>query len=230
VLDDIEAKKPNTMVVDVTAQQFAWKFEYPQQKVKSDDLVLAENRPVEFRLHTKDVLHSFWVPEFRLKSDIVPGITTKVRLTPNKPGHWDVVCAELCGLGHSTMRQDVTVLRRTAFDAWIKKKTGGGGAKAAAPDGKAVFASNGCASCHTFKPADASGSVGPDLDKLKAVASKREKGKSAEAYVREAITDPRAFTVKGFPKNVMPTTFKKDIPPKQLDALVQYLLGEGKSK
>jgi len=234
VLDDIEVKKPNTMVVNVTAQQFAWKFDYPREKVKSDDLVLAANRPVEFRLHTKDVLHSFWVPEFRLKSDIVPGITTKVRLTPNKPGHWNVVCAELCGLGHATMRQDVIVLRRTAFDAWIKKKSGDGqgttaSGQGAAADGKAAFASNGCGSCHTFKAANASGSVGPDLDKLKAVAAKREKGKSAEAYVREAITEPRAFKVKGFP-NVMPTTFKKDIPPKQLDALIQYLLDEGQSK
>jgi cytochrome c oxidase subunit 2 len=176
------------------------------------------------------VIHSFWVPEFRLKSDIVPGLTTKVRLTPNKVGSWNVVCAELCGLGHSTMRQQVRVLERPAFDAWIKKKSGGGGKQTATGGGKQVFASNGCASCHTFKPAAASGSVGPDLDKLKAVAAKREKGKSAEAYVREAITDPRAFTVKGFPKNVMPTTFKKDIPPKQLDALVQYLLGGGKSQ
>jgi cytochrome c oxidase subunit 2 len=234
VLDNIEAKKPNTMVVNVTAQQFTWHFDYPRERVKSDVLMLPKDRPVEFRLHTEDVIHSFWVPEFRLKSDIVPGLTTKVRLTPNRLGHWNVVCAELCGLGHATMRQDVRVLPRTDFDAWIKSKSGGakagGGGQAAAPAGKAVFASNGCASCHTFKPAGAAGTVGPDLDKLKAVAGKREKGKSAAAYVRQSIVDPRAFTVKGFPKNVMPTTFKKDIPPKQLDALIQYLLGGGKTK
>jgi cytochrome c oxidase subunit 2 len=235
VLDDIEAKKPNTMVVKVTGQQFTWRFEYPRERVKSTELVLPKGRPIEFRLNTEDVIHSFWVPEFRLKSDIVPGLTTKVRVTPNKVGAWSVVCAELCGIGHSTMRQDVKVLPRTEFDAWIKKKAGGGqrtagSGKGAAADGKAVFSSNGCASCHTFKPAGASGTVGPDLDKLKAVAAKREKGKGAEAYVREAITDPRAFTVKGFQKNLMPTTFKKDIPPKQLDALVRYLLGGGKSK
>jgi cytochrome c oxidase subunit 2 len=164
----------------------------------------------------------------------VPGLTTKVRLTPTKVGAWNVVCAELCGLGHATMRQDVKVVPTSAFDSWIKLKSGGqkagGRGQGAAVNGKAVFASNGCASCHTFKPAGASGTVGPDLGKLKAVAAKREKGKSAQAYVREAITDPGAFTVKGFQKNLMPTTFKKDIPPKQLDALIQYLLGGGTSK
>jgi cytochrome c oxidase subunit II len=229
-LDNIEAKKPNTMVVNVTAQQFTWHFDYPSEKVKSDELVLAKDRPVEFRLHTKDVIHSFWVPEFRLKSDIVPGMTTKVRVTPNRVGNWNVVCAELCGLGHATMRQQVRVLPAAAFKSWAQKK-GGGGQQAAgggqAADGKQVFTANGCGGCHTFKPAGTNGNVGPDLDQLKAVAAKREKGKSAEAYVKESIDDPRAFTVKGFP-NVMPTTFKKDIPPDQLDALVQYLLGGGK--
>jgi cytochrome c oxidase subunit 2 len=235
-LDDIEAKKPNTMIVNVTAQQFTWHFDYPRERVKSDELVLAKDRPVEFRLHTKDVIHSFWVPEFRLKSDIVPGMTTKVRLTPNRVGSWNVVCAELCGLGHSTMRQEVRVLPAADFQAWVQKNgkggqtAGGGGGGGGAAAAKQTFTSNGCGGCHTFKPAGTNGNVGPDLDQLKAAAAKREKGKSAEAYVKESIEDPRAFTVKGFPKNVMPTTFKKDIPPDQLDALVQYLLGGGKSK
>jgi len=174
------------------------------------------------------------VPEFRLKSDAVPGLTTKVRLTPNRTGEWNVVCAELCGLGHSTMRQEVKVLEPAAFRAWVERHGRGqraeGRGGGAAVDGKQVFASNGCGSCHTFKPAGSSGNVGPDLDQLKAVAAKREKGKSAQEYVRESITDPRAFTVKGFPRTAMPTTFKEDIPPEQLDALVQYLLAGGKSK
>ena len=112
VLDDIEAKKPDTLVVNVTGEQFAWSFEYPAEKVKSNRLVLPKDRPVEFRIKTKDVLHDFWVPEFRLKSDAVPGITTKIRLTPSRLGKYDVVCAELCGIGHSTMRQDVEVVHR----------------------------------------------------------------------------------------------------------------------
>ena len=127
VLDDIEAKKPNEMVVKVTGQQFTWSFEYPRERVKSPELILPKDRPVEFRITTKDVIHSFWVPEFRLKSDAVPGLTTKVRLTPNKTGEWNVVCAELCGLGHSTMRQEVKVLEPAAFRSWVQRNAQGRG-------------------------------------------------------------------------------------------------------
>jgi cytochrome c oxidase subunit 2 len=119
VLDDIEAKQPGELVVNVTGQQFTWTFEYPSEEVSSTELVLPEDRPVEFRIHTNDVLHSFWVPEFRLKSDAVPGLTTKIRLTPDRLGRYQVVCAELCGIGHSTMRQNVRVVPPADFDSWV---------------------------------------------------------------------------------------------------------------
>jgi cytochrome c oxidase subunit 2 len=132
VLDDIEAKQPNELVVNVTAQQFTWTFGYPGEAVRrSTELVLPEDRPVDFRIRTNDVIHSFWVPEFRLKSDAVPGLTTKIRLTPNRVGRYQVVCAELCGIGHSTMRQNVRVTAADEFDSWIQEQrqaTAGGGA------------------------------------------------------------------------------------------------------
>ena len=119
VLDDIEAKQPNTLIVDVRAQQFAWRFTYPDEgDLKTNQLVLPKDRPVEFRVTTNDVLHSFWVPQFRLKTDTVPGLTTKIRVTPNREGRYDVVCAELCGIGHSTMRQAVRVVAPGEFSAW----------------------------------------------------------------------------------------------------------------
>ena len=124
VLDDVEAKKDNELVVDVYGQQFAWRFNYPQQggkPVTSEQLWLPKDRPVYFRIHSDDVIHSFWVPEFRLKSDAVPGITTKVRVTPDKIGTYRVVCTELCGLGHATMRQTVRVVEPPEFDAYIQK-------------------------------------------------------------------------------------------------------------
>nr|MBA3264313.1 cytochrome c oxidase subunit II [Thermoleophilaceae bacterium] len=137
VLDDIEAKQPNTLVVSVTAQQFTWSFDYPGEKVKSAELVLPKDRPVEFRIHSKDVIHSFWVPEFRLKSDAVPGLTTKIRLTPNRIGRYQVVCAELCGIGHSTMRQNVRVVATGSFDKWLddQKQTAGAPAGGGASGG-----------------------------------------------------------------------------------------------
>jgi cytochrome c oxidase subunit II len=126
VLTEIEKKPKNEIVVNVTGQQFAWSFEYPGSgggpKVMSNQLYLPEGRSVEFHVRSKDVIHDFWVPEFRQKIDAVPGITTKYRITPNRLGAYPVVCAELCGLGHSTMRQTVHVLPATKFDSWMSRK------------------------------------------------------------------------------------------------------------
>ena len=136
VLDDIEAKQPNELPVIVTGQQFTWTFEYPSEEVSSTELVLPEGRPVDFRIRTNDVIHSFWVPEFRLKSDAVPGLTTKIRLTPNRIGRYQVVCAELCGIGHSTMRQNVRVVAQGEFDGWLdeqREASQAGGGQGQAP-------------------------------------------------------------------------------------------------
>lgn len=227
-LDDLEAKQPNELVVNVTGRQFTWSFEYPAQKVDSYTLVLPKDRPVEFRIHTKDVLHSFWVPEFRLKSDAVPGLTTKIRLTPNRIGNYQVVCAELCGIGHSTMRQDVRVVAASDFSAWVDKSkkaaapaTGGGGATAGgggagtAPDGAKVFAANGCGSCHTLAAAGATGTVGPNLGKL---------NHPTAAFIRESIVNPNKKVEKGFSPNIMPQDFGSKLSKAELDALVNYIL------
>jgi cytochrome c oxidase subunit II len=123
VLVDIEEPAPDSMVVEVRGEQFAWSFAYPDEEdaplVEATELMLPLDRQVEFRIDTEDVIHSFWVPAFRLKSDTVPGITTEVRVTPSEEGTFDVVCAELCGIGHSTMRQSVTVLPADEFDTWL---------------------------------------------------------------------------------------------------------------
>jgi cytochrome c oxidase subunit II len=132
-LTDIEAKKPDELHVRVVGQQFAWTFEYPAQRVTSQgELVLPRERPVKFDIRSRDVIHSFWVPQFRLKSDAVPGLTTHIRVTPNRNGNYQVVCAELCGLGHSTMRARVRVVPESEFAAWLTKKRPGAAAGAAA--------------------------------------------------------------------------------------------------
>jgi cytochrome c oxidase subunit 2 len=242
VLNDLEAKQPNALNVNVTGRQFTWSFEYPDQgKLTSTELVLPKDRPVEFKIHTMDVIHSFWVPQFRLKSDAVPGMTTKIRLTPDKVGRYQVVCAELCGLGHATMRNPVRVVPAAAFNSWVKKQKGGGapagpGAPSAPKkaDGKQVFMSNGCGSCHTLADAGTNGTVGPKLDTLAKDAAKfgKQRHQSPTQYVKESIVKPGAFTVPGFPKGVMPSNFGQQLSGEQLDALVSYLLrvsgGKGK--
>jgi cytochrome c oxidase subunit II len=118
-LSDIEAHDPNRMVVDVYSQQFEWRFEYPDQGVTSRELHVPVDRQVEFRMHALDVIHSFWVPEWRIKKDNVPGITTRAYITPDKVGHFSLICTELCGIGHSTMRAPVVVEdSQQAFDQW----------------------------------------------------------------------------------------------------------------
>ncbi|MEX2023964.1 MAG: cytochrome c oxidase subunit II, partial [Thermoleophilaceae bacterium] len=235
VLDDIEAKKPDTLVVDVTGQQFAWSFEYPDQGgVRSNELVLPKDRPVRFRINTADVLHDFWVPDFRLKSDAVPGITTEIRLTPNRLGSYPVVCAELCGIGHSTMRQTVRVVQPAAFESWVARRQraaedGGagenGGDETAA--GRQIFTATGCEACHTLADADATGTVGPDLDDLAASAARfgRQQDQSPQEYVRTAIVEPDAFVVPGFQAGLMPGGYSDQLSDAEIDTLVEYLLG-----
>jgi cytochrome c oxidase subunit 2 len=120
-LDNIEAHDPNRMVVDVYGQQYEWHFNYPEQGVTSRELHVPEGRQIEFRMHSLDVIHSFWVPEWRIKKDVVPGITTRAYITPDKTGDFTLVCTELCGFGHATMRAPVKVeANQTAFDDWAK--------------------------------------------------------------------------------------------------------------
>jgi cytochrome c oxidase subunit II len=120
-LSDIEAHDPDRMVVDVYSQQYEWHFEYPEQGVTSQELHVPVDRQIEFRMHALDVIHSFWVPEWRIKKDNVPGITTRAYITPDKTGSFSLVCTELCGIGHSTMRAPVVVEGSQGdFDAWAQ--------------------------------------------------------------------------------------------------------------
>jgi cytochrome c oxidase subunit 2 len=222
VLSRNDALGANVMRVNVTAQQFAWSFSYPEGKgLTSGTLRLPKGRSIQLVLQSKDVIHSFWVPEFSQKEDTVPGIVTTLHFTPNRLGTFPVICTELCGLGHALMRSDVIVMKPSDFDAWLQQQQT---ALAGPPGqaGKAVFANNGCAACHTFTPAAAAGKVGPDLDKLQAEAQKA--GKPLQDFVRQSIVDPNAYIEPGYHPNVMPTTFKS-LPKEQLDALVQYLTG-----
>jgi cytochrome c oxidase subunit II len=124
VLDDIEAKDADRMKVEVTAQQFAWTFNYPEAGVTSKELHVPVGRQLELQLRALDVLHSFWVPEWRIKRDLVPGapgagIDDNIVVTPDREGTYNVICTELCGVGHSTMRATVVVESEDEFQQWL---------------------------------------------------------------------------------------------------------------
>jgi cytochrome c oxidase subunit 2 len=121
--NDDAGASPNR--VDVTAQQFAWSFDYGEKQ--SGMLRLPVNRSTVLRLSAIDVIHSFWVPEFGQKQDAVPGIQTEVVVTPTKIGRYDVICTELCGLGHSVMRTTAIVLSQADYDAWLRETEPEGG-------------------------------------------------------------------------------------------------------
>jgi cytochrome c oxidase subunit 2 len=121
VLSDIEEPAENPITVDVFSQQFAWSFGYPGKgnAFSEGELHVPLDRQVHFKMHALDVVHSFWVPEWRIKKDNVPGITTTAIVTPDKPGTYQLVCTELCGFGHAAMRATVVVEPPAEFRNWI---------------------------------------------------------------------------------------------------------------
>jgi cytochrome c oxidase subunit 2 len=210
------------LTVDVSAQQFAWSFKYADyDNLTSHMLRLPLDKPVLLRISAVDVIHSFWVPEFGQKQDALPGQVNKLVITPSKLGTFPVVCTELCGLGHALMRSAAVVMEPRRFQTWIREqqqklKEGGQGG------GEAVFANNGCGSCHVLEAAGSSGKIGPDLDKLREQARRANRG-SLEEFVRESIVDPNAYIEPGYNPNVMPTSYAT-LPKDQLDALVNLLV------
>jgi cytochrome c oxidase subunit II len=214
VLTQVEEIPSQHRVIDVTGQQFAWSFNYPEAKVTSGKLALPIGQPVELKLTSKDVIHSFWVPQWRMKKDAVPGIATNVIVTPSKLGTFTVVCTELCGLGHAAMRAQALVLTQEGFDKWLEDQKKAAAASGSA-QGKTLFTQQ-CGTCHTLADAGTTAQVGPDLDDVLA-------GKNAD-FIHESIVDPNAEIAPGFQPNVMPGTFGDTLSQQQLDSLVKYLL------
>jgi cytochrome c oxidase subunit 2 len=229
VLTDIEKAQANTMEVRVVGEQFTWTFYYPGQggEVSSPQLYLPVDRPVRFTVQSKDVIHDFFVPAFRMKIDAVPGIDTHLRITPSREGSYPVVCAELCGLGHSTMRQTAHVVSEQEFEdklAELREKAQGGGGggggeeQGGTTNAEQLFTSDAqpaaCGSCHTLSKAGTNGTTGPNLDDVLPDLS--------EDQIRQSIEDPDAKIAAGFSPGIMPN-FGESLSDEQVDALVQYL-------
>jgi cytochrome c oxidase subunit 2 len=231
VLTDIEKAPAGEKALDVrvVGEQFTWTFfikDDQGKEVKTNQLYLPEGRPVYFTVQSKDVIHDFWVPAFRVKIDAVPGIDTHLRVTPKKTGDYPVVCAELCGLGHSTMRQTAHVVSGDDFTSKLqqlaqggnKPSGGGGGGGGEETDGKTLFTSaakpSACSSCHTLADAGSTATVGPDLDKVVPQLT--------DAEIKSSIATPDAKITEGFQPGIMPD-FGQTLSDAQIDALVKYL-------
>lgn len=119
ILDRNEQLDADRTVIDVRGQQFAWSYVWNEQGVESGDLRVPVDKQVELQIRASDVIHSWWVPEIRVKQDAVPGISTRLLFTPQKTGTYEVICAELCGAGHGVMRSRMIVMEPTAYAEWL---------------------------------------------------------------------------------------------------------------
>jgi cytochrome c oxidase subunit 2 len=142
VLRDNEKKPAREIQIGVTGQQFAWTFQYPPsvtggKPVESDQLYLPKGESVRFALHSKDVIHAFWIPAFRLQEDVVPGITVHYRATPDRLGTFPIVCNLLCGVGHSLMRAQLHVVTEARFKEFLEARAAAAGGTASSTAGSA---------------------------------------------------------------------------------------------
>ncbi len=216
---DVTSPPEDPVVVNVTGSQWSWRFEYPAADVTSPELVLPVDRPAMLRITATDVIHSFWVPEFRLKQDAVPGLVRNLRITPNRLGEYKVRCAEICGAGHAFMVADARVVPAADFEAWL---TSHGATDDPVARGKRTAELAGCVACHST---DGKRIVGPTWLGLYGKEEALADGTTVTAdddYLIESILDPGASLVDGF-DNVMPATFADSLSDEDVADLVAYI-------
>lgn len=198
---------PEAMVVRVTGFQWGWKFEYPDYGITSNELHLPVNKQVLLKMTSTDVIHSFWVPEFRVKQDLLPGRVTELRITPTVIGDtYKVRCAEICGTSHAYMENPVIVSERADFDAWVAVQQEVAAQASQTPEGRgqALVAANGCNACHSLNGA---AGVGPTWFQLAGSEVQLSGGGTViadDAFLAESILQPQAKIVAGFEGQQMP--------------------------
>jgi cytochrome c oxidase subunit 2 len=221
-LAQIQRADPDAMVVKVTAQQWSWSFEYPSYGVTSTELHLPVDKQVLLQMTSRDVIHSFWVPEFRPKQDLVPGRITQLRITPTLIGNYKVRCAEMCGTSHAYMEQPVVVTNKADFDVWMGEEVKKAEAAAATPEGRgqALVSASGCAACHSINGAVGIGPTWYGLFGSQVKISGDGTVTADEAYIHESIKAPQVKIVAGFENQLMPNYgFNDD----QINDIVAYI-------
>lgn len=216
----------NALEITIIGQQWSWNMIYSNGKKLTNELVVPKGQPVKLIMTSKDVLHSFYVPSFRVKQDVIPNAYTSLWFEANQVGEFPVFCAEYCGTAHSSMLAKVRVLEPKDFEAWElgyasekekeEEKKGD-----ESTEGKKLFTSLGCQACHSV---DGTKLVGPTLASIFGEKVELASGETVlidENYIRESIMKPNEKVVKGF-QPVMPT-FRGQIQEEDLNALMTYL-------
>jgi cytochrome c oxidase subunit 2 len=231
-LNDITSPGQDELVVEVTASQWSWRFDYPDLGLSSTELNLPLGRTTHFKVTSTDVIHSFWVPEFRVKQDTVPGMVKSIRVTPTQLGNYKIRCAELCGLDHTTMLANVNVMMPSEFENWVNEENeelaaaeGGSGAER----GQQVAELAGCTSCHSV---DGSEGNGPTWLGLYGREETLDDGSTVvvdDDYLHRSIVEPGAQITAGF-ANIMPPTYGETLSEEEIGLLVEYIESLGQEQ
>jgi len=236
-LADVERRDPQAITVDVFASQWVWRFEYTVPvtgeggeevltAVSSDTLVLPKNRQVILRLHSEDVIHSFFVPEFRVKQDVLPGgeeFVRELRVTPKLEGNFKVRCAEICGRLHYDMQADISVIDGSEFNAWLQEQAAGC-VLSHEECGQRWAETFGCVACHSVNGDEG---VGPTWQGLFGHEVPLTDGSTViadEAYLHESIVNPNAKIVAGFQPGIMPQDFAERITEQQIQQIIAFIM------
>ncbi len=209
-----------SLEVSVTAERWLWTFTYPNGTVSVNELRAPVNQPVKLVMSSKDVIHSFYVPDFRIKKDVVPNQYTTTWFEATEAGEATLMCAEYCGTGHSAMLGKIVIQQPKEFQDWLDSA----GADAKLPPAEAgakLFVKMSCNTCHTT---DGSPKTGPTFKGVFGRTEEMSDGQKLqvdEQYIRESIETPAAKVVKGY-QPVMPV-FKGLLNQKQIDALIAYI-------
>ncbi len=222
VFFDMYRPPAGAMEIYVVGKQWMWKAQHMDGQREINELHVPVGRPVKLTMGSEDVLHSFYIPAFRVKADVIPGRYNVLWFTPTKPGRYHLFCAEYCGTKHSGMIGWVYAMEPTEFQAWL-----GGGKPSDTPAaaGEKLFTDLACSSCHR----DDALSRGPQLKGLFGKSVQLQNGATVtanESYIRESIVNPQAKIVTGF-QPIMPT-FQGLVTEEQLLQLIAYVrsLGE----
>jgi cytochrome c oxidase subunit 2 len=220
MLANITEARPNEMEVEVKGRQWSWVFSYPEHEDIgfSSTLVLPVDQTVRLLMSTDDVLHSFWVPEFRVKQDLVPGQVTELRITPDRIGTYKVRCAEICGLDHAIMVGDVEVVSRADFDEWISEQSPSLplDEMSASERGQQWVDELGCSSCHSV---DGTVGAGPTWHELFGSEETLVDGSTVtvdEDYIRRSILNPSIQLADGYADS-MPKDFDERIAAREAE-------------
>jgi cytochrome c oxidase subunit 2 len=217
VFFDLYRPPANAMEIYVVGKQWMWKAQHMEGQREINELHIPVGRPVKLIMGSEDVIHSFFIPAFRVKADVIPGRYNVLWFTATVPGRYHLFCAEYCGTKHSGMIGSVIAMEPTAFQAWLG---GGNPSDSPAAAGAKLFQDLACVSCHR---SDGQGQ-GPQLAGLFGHSVKLQNGMGVtadEAYIRESIVNPQAKVVAGF-QPIMPT-FQGLVTEEQLLQLIAYV-------